>query len=293
MLALDSVYDYDPVWARCRDLGVAVTVHSPAMGVGLRQSSSRYMYNHIGNFAASGEAFAKALFFGGVTNRFPDLNFAFLECGVSWGVQLLVDLIGRWEKRGGVNIHRLDPRRVDGGEWDRLLARYGGEVFADAWVRHVMRAQSDNPPSETDDFRSCGVQGPDDIIRQFDRFYFGCEADDGTVAWAFARDVNPSGSVLRPILGSDIGHWDVTDVNGVVPEAYELVERGLLSSEDFRAFACDNTIRLHGAGNPRFFEGTPVAGYARSLLAAGEAAASPTAPSRVAGTRARQAGGSL
>ena len=41
-------------------------------GMGLRASSSRYMYNHIGNFAASGDAFAKALFFGGVTRRFPD-----------------------------------------------------------------------------------------------------------------------------------------------------------------------------------------------------------------------------
>ena len=77
--------------------------------MGLRASSSRYMYNHIGNFASSADAFAKALFFGGVTHRFPTLNFAFLECGVSWGVQLLCDLIDRWQKRGGANIERLDP----------------------------------------------------------------------------------------------------------------------------------------------------------------------------------------
>ncbi len=35
------------------------------------------------------EAAAKAMLFGGVTKRFPDLPFVFLECGVSWGVQLL------------------------------------------------------------------------------------------------------------------------------------------------------------------------------------------------------------
>jgi hypothetical protein len=39
-------------------------------------------YNHIGHFASAGHAVAKALFFGGITRRFPDLNFAFLEGGV-------------------------------------------------------------------------------------------------------------------------------------------------------------------------------------------------------------------
>ena len=33
-------------------------------------------------FASAGEAMAKALFFGGVTRRFPELNFAFLEGGI-------------------------------------------------------------------------------------------------------------------------------------------------------------------------------------------------------------------
>jgi hypothetical protein len=267
VLALDSIYDYDPVWARCMELGVAVTVHAPTMGVELRQSSSRYMYNHIGTFAASGEAFAKALVFGGVTHRFPALNFAFMECGVSWGVQLLGDLVGRWEKRGGSHIDRLDPRRVDPAEWDALLVRYGGELFADADIRDAMRGQSDNPPQELDDFRACGIERPKDVAAQFDRFYFGCEADDGLIAWAFADQVNPCGQVLRPVLGSDLGHWDVDAMDGVLPEAYELVERGQLDAAEFRAFTCDNAIRLHGGMNPRFFEGTVVEAYARDLLA--------------------------
>jgi hypothetical protein len=268
VLALDSVHDYDPVWARCVELGVAVSVHSPSMGVGLRQSPSTYMYNHIGNFAASSDAFAKALFFGGVTNRFPGLNFAFMECGVSWGVQLLCDLIGRWEKRGGANIDRLDPRHVDFDEWERLLVAYGNGAFADPTVRLAMRGQSDNPPVQIDDFLTSGVTGPEDIVRQFDQFFFGCEADDGTIAWAYADRVNPLGATLQPLLGSDIGHWDVTDMRDVLPEAYELVEHGLLNAEQFRAFSCDNTIRLHGTGNPGFFDGTPVETYARRLLSA-------------------------
>jgi hypothetical protein len=224
------------------------------------------MFNHIGNFAASSDAFAKAVFFGGVAHRFPTLNFAFLECGVSWGVQLLCDLIDRWHKRGGANIERLDPKHIDYDEWDRLLTTYGGDRFADPAIRRATLGQSDNPPDSVDDFRECGVSSPADIAEQFDRFFFGCEADDATISWAFADHVNPLGKTLQPILGSDIGHWDVTDMREVLPEAFELVEHELLSPAQFRAFACDNTIRLHGGMNPRFFDGTRVESYARQVL---------------------------
>jgi predicted TIM-barrel fold metal-dependent hydrolase len=266
VLALDSPHDYDPLWQRFVDLGVAVTAHSPSMGLQLRQSSSRYMFNHIGNFAASSDAFAKGLVFGGVPHRFPALNFGFLECGVAWGVQLLFDLVGRWEKRGADRIEQLDPSRIDVEEWHTIVDKYGGEQFADELVRLSMLAQSDNAPPERDDFRATGVRDAHDLARMFDRFFFGCEADEGTVGWAFAADVNPLGAVLQPVLGSDIGHWDVPDMRDVVPEAYELVEVGRLDVEQFRAFTCDNPIRLHAQMNPDFFAGTPVDAYARQLL---------------------------
>jgi predicted TIM-barrel fold metal-dependent hydrolase len=267
LLALDSAYDYDPVWARCVELGVAVTVHSASQMWGLRTSSSRYMFNHIGNFAAASDAFAKAVFFGGVTARFPALHFAFLEGGVSWGVQLLCDLVDRWHKRGGSNIERLDPANLDLDAWNALLDQYGGPAFADPAVRDAMAVQSDTPPAEIDDFRDAGVSGPADIVRIFDRFFFGCEADDATISWAFADRVNPLGARLRPMFGSDIGHWDVTEVAGVLPEAYELIEHGLVDTAEFRSFTCDNAIRLHGGMNPQFFAGTPVEAYASELLA--------------------------
>jgi predicted TIM-barrel fold metal-dependent hydrolase len=266
VLALDSVHDYDPLWARCVELGVAVTVHAPTMGTELRQSSSRYMYNHIGTFAASAEAFAKALVFGGVAQRFDQLTFGFLECGVAWGVQLLADLVGRLEKRGADAIGRLDPSLVDLEVWDELLVRYGGELFSDPAVRRAMAGQSDNPPAELDDFRDAGLDEPGDLAAQFDRFYFGCEADDATVGWAFAAATNPLGAVLHPMLGSDLGHWDVPDLRGILPEAYELVEEGRLDRAAFRAFACDNPIALHATMNPAFFDGTPVEAYARALV---------------------------
>jgi predicted TIM-barrel fold metal-dependent hydrolase len=278
LLALDSAYDYDPVWARCAELGVAVTVHSASQMWGLRTSSSRYMFNHIGNFAAASDAFAKALFFGGALARFPTLRFAFLEGGVAWGAQLLCDLVDRWRKRGGSNIERLDPANLDRDAWNALLDQYGGEAFADPAVREAMAVQSDTPPAEIDDFRDTGVSGPEDIVRLFDRFVFGCEADDATICWAFADRVNPLGARLRPMFGSDIGHWDVTDVAEVLPEAYELIEHGLLEPAEFRAFTCDNAIALHGGMNPHFFDGTPVEAYARDLLAHSARASSRVEP---------------
>ena len=260
LLALDSAHDYDPVWQACLDLGVAVTVHSPSWGIGLRSSPSRYMFNHIGNFAASADAFAKALFFGGVLHRFPALHVAFLECGVSWGVQLVGDLVDRWQKRGPSRIDRLDPANLDLAEWHELLDRYGAGRFDDPAVRATMAMQSGQPPADVDDFRATGVRSPADVVAQFGNLFFGCEADDATVPWAFGEPT------LQPILGSDIGHWDVTDPAEVLPEAWELVEDGKLDRAQFRAFACDNTIRLHGGMNPAFFDGTPVESYARSLL---------------------------
>ena len=66
-------------------------------------------------------------------------------------------------------------------------------------------------------------------------FYFGCEADDRTIAYAFSP-ANAHGFQLRPIFSSDIGHWDAGDIAGVVAEAFELVEDGILTDEQFAAF---------------------------------------------------------
>src|SRR3954447_12139039 len=71
---LDSEYDYDPVWAKCIELKVAPTFHAPS-GLRAGLSVSNYTYNHINNIAQAQEQLAKSLFLGGVTRRFPELNF--------------------------------------------------------------------------------------------------------------------------------------------------------------------------------------------------------------------------
>ena len=55
-LGLDSAHDYDPVWARCVELGVAPTFHTGSRRYGLRTSPSNFVFNHIGHFAAAREA---------------------------------------------------------------------------------------------------------------------------------------------------------------------------------------------------------------------------------------------
>jgi predicted TIM-barrel fold metal-dependent hydrolase len=268
VFGIDSDYDYDPFWARCQELGVAVTTHSGSQGLGFRQSPTRYMYNHVGHFAAAHEALAKALIFGGVTKRFPDLNFGFLEGGAGWAAMLYSDLFEHWEKRGGSNIHQLDPARVDWREMDELLATHGGSRFEDPALLEALRQHQTGRPPELDDFAQSGIERREDIKDLFvPRFFFGCEADDRSAAWAFADRYHAYGARFQAMLGSDFGHWDVPDMREVIPEAYELVEQELMSSTDFRDFACDNVLRLHAGMNPDFFAGTRVETYAKDFLA--------------------------
>src|SRR5262249_45667836 len=106
------------------------------------------------------------------------------------------------------------------------------------------------------DFAAAGVTSAEDIRQQFaEHFYFGCEADDVITAWAFDRHGNHR---LKPIFSSDVGHFDVVDMSEVLEEAYELVEHGLISSENFCEFVCTNAASLHTALNPHFFQGTVV-----------------------------------
>jgi hypothetical protein len=120
-----------------------------------------------------------------------------------------------------------------------------------------------------DDYFRCRIERKGDIKDLFvPRFYFGCEADDPTNAWAFNSRANPMSARLNAIFSSDIGHFDVPDMSAVVPEAYELVERGLLDDDDFRDFMFANAVRFWGEVNPDFFKGTAVEKAAAAVLAA-------------------------
>ena len=109
---LDSEYDYDVVWARCVALKVAATFHSAAP-LRAGRSVTNYTHNHIGSVAQAQEGLAKSLFLAGVTRRFPQLNFGFLECGAAWACSLYADLVGHYEKRNLGAMEYVDPAQLD------------------------------------------------------------------------------------------------------------------------------------------------------------------------------------
>jgi predicted TIM-barrel fold metal-dependent hydrolase len=267
-LGLDAEHDYDPFWRRCVELRVSPASHTPGMGWGSRRSVSNYMSNHIGSFAASMEAQCRSLFFGGVTRRFPELAFGLLEGGVSWACQLLADLVGHWQKRNRVSIEHLNPARIDSALVVRLFERYADAHFH-AGVPGLVEAftKLEPEPPFLDEWEACGVETEADIRDRFvPSFFFGCEADDPGVAAAFDGRRNPLGARLHAMFSSDLGHWDVPDMAGILPEAFELVERGLLDEDEFREFVFENPVRFYTRSNPGFFAGTRVEAAAAELL---------------------------
>src|SRR5580704_6481683 len=273
MLGLDSEYNYDPVWAKCVELGISPTFHSGSRGVGLRNSPTNFVYNHIGHFAAASEAVCKAIFLGGVTRRFPQLKMGFLEGGVGWACGLYNDLIGHWKKRNREALEEVNPANLDTAKLAKLVGQYGGK-WVEQWRDNI---ETIVPPEltpniggikELDDYAPCKIKKAEDIRDLFvNNFYFGCEADDPFNAYAFNRKANPYGAKMNILFGSDIGHFDVQDMKDVIPEAFELVEDELITEDDFRDFMFVNPVRFWGEANPNFFKGTRVEKEAAALLA--------------------------
>jgi predicted TIM-barrel fold metal-dependent hydrolase len=269
VLGIDSDYDYDPVWQKCVELGFAPTFHSAGRGLGLRMSPSNFTYNHIGHFASAGEAVCKALFMGGVTRRFPTLKFAFLEGGVGWACQLYADLIGHWKKRNYEALADVNPANLDRRLLRELFERYVGRQVAaglDGWqsCSEGEEAAADwaaRGREVIDDYAACRIERPEDFRDLFaHNFYFGCEADDPINAWGFNTRVNPYGARIKALFGSDIGHFDVQDMRDVLLEAFELVDDGIITSDDFRDFVFTYPVEFWTGVNPEFFKGTSVGG---------------------------------
>jgi predicted TIM-barrel fold metal-dependent hydrolase len=257
---IDSEYDYDPFWAKCQELGIAPTFHSLGYTWGSRQSHSNYVYNHVGSFAASAEAICKGLLMGGVPMRFPKLRFGFLEGGVAWAIMCYCDLVSHWQKRNGKAMREfLNPALVDQQLFASLVASYArrqtdGEL---ANLRDFTPGMSPSSDMPIDEFEKSGIRTAEDIRDIFvDKFYFGCEGDDPLTAMAFSPRGIPFDARLKPLYGSDIGHWDVSDMSQIAEETYELVEHGVIDEGSLRAFLFDNAVAFWTANKRDFFKGT-------------------------------------
>ena len=263
-IALDSPYNYEPVWQRCVELGIAVTQHSGSGRWMDRASVNNFTYNHVGHFAESNHAFARGVFLGGLVRRHPNLNFGFMEGGISWACQMCLDLIEHWEKRRRAGLQY--PSATNVAEMQQLIDRYGDQrlkASADAIMNNldVFRPECSveelsRPEFVADDFEASGVNSKEDVRAVFaNNFFFGCEADDRATMWAFDKRM---GVRLRPVFSSDFTHFDVPSFAEVIPEAFELVEKGFITEQDFREFTFANAAQLHTRNNPDFFKGTVV-----------------------------------
>ena len=169
----------------------------------------------------------------------------------------------------------MHPDKLDRAKLMGLVEEYGYDDIAAA-----LRERGGLPDPEQayltgniediDDFSACKITRKEDWVDLYAKpYFFGCEADDRMNATAFGRN-NPFGSKLNAIFSSDIGHFDVIDMRHPLPEAYELVEDGRITADDFRAFTFTNAVKLWGTQNPKFFEGTRVAKEAAAVLAAAQ-----------------------
>jgi hypothetical protein len=241
-----------------------VTQHSGSGRWQDRASISNFTYNHVGHFAESNHAFARGVFLGGLVRRYPTLNFGFMEGGVSWACQMCLDMIEHWEKRRRAGLQYPSATKV--AELHQLIDRYGDQrlkVNAEAIMNNLDAFRPEcsleelgRPEHVTDDFEAAGINSKEDVRAVFsNNFYFGCEADDRATMWAFDPRM---GVRLRPVFSSDFTHFDVPDFKEVIPEAFEMVEKGFVTEQDFREFTFTNAARLHTRNNPDFFKGTVV-----------------------------------
>ncbi len=282
-LAMDSAYDYEPVWAKMVELKVAVTNHMGSMGWPDRNSPSNFVAIHLGHFAQANHLFARGLFMGGVTQRFPNLNFGLLEGGAGWACNLLTDLCSHWRTRNAKAVEEnCKPSNLDLVKLRKVMEEYtrGDKRFAgklDELLTRNLEAQRPFMSAEAlterhvgeDDFSQVRIGSEDEVRRLFTQtIYVGCEADDPMTPVAFDPKYRFG---VKPILGSDISHFDVVDAGEVLEEAWETVEHGLMTEENFHDFTFGHAVALHGGMNPDFFKGTVVESAAQQLL--GKAAA--------------------
>lgn len=268
---LDSEYNYDPVWAKCLELKVSPTFHSVGYGWGSRATPSNYIHNHLGNFASSADAVCRGLFLGGVPKRFPELTFAFMEGGVAWARNLYCDLVSHWEKRNREALENYNPANLKDDMFVDLTRRYGGRFSerADEMLKafKAFNARGEDP-ALVDEWEPSGIRSAEDLCKVFTRqFYFGCEGDDPLNALACDAKGSPFNAKLYALYGSDLGHWDVPDMDEAAEEAYELVEHGVIGENAFRDMVFANAAEFWTSTNPDFFKGTAVESDVAKYLA--------------------------
>ena len=75
------------------------------------------------------------------------------------------------------------------------------------------------------------------------------------ISVAFNRRLNPLGATLKPVFGSDIGHWDVLDAASVLTEAWGLVTPNCMTPDEFPRPHLRQSRDDAPLDEPRLFQG--------------------------------------
>ena len=97
----------------------------------------------------------------------------------------------------------LDPSRIDIGLMMDMFSQYQDKIFKpDVEGLAESFAKLEPEPPYYDEWAACGIKRKMDIVKKFvPNFYFGCEAEDTSVAWAFNTIVIPKGILMPPAPG--------------------------------------------------------------------------------------------
>ena len=279
-LGVDSPYDYDPVWQKFVDLGIPVTSHSGSHGLARPQPVVELRGQPPRPLRAEPPHLRPQPVPGRRDRTVPRPSTSASSRAASGG------------RATSTATSSVTGRSATAGSWTSTSSRptstprsSAGSSSSTPPATRATRARSttSSPGTSTrssptrrrrssrerdldsDDFARVHIEGPDDIRRLFARnFYFGCEADDPMTSIAFNEKM---GLQLKPLLGSDIAHFDVIDATEVLEEAYELVEHGHITEHNFREFTFSNVVQLYRGMNPEFFTGTVVEAEAEAEFA--------------------------
>ena len=124
--AIDVGTDYDPVWAKCIELGVAPTCHNAFRGIGSSHGSpSNYVFNSLGSFAQGQRSFLPLIDHGRRADPLPGTQICLpgrrheLGCAA---LQQLVRILGKAKFDGAAR------NLGSGGAGCRSAGRYVRQV---------------------------------------------------------------------------------------------------------------------------------------------------------------------
>jgi predicted TIM-barrel fold metal-dependent hydrolase len=109
-LGLDSEYDYDPVWKRCLELGVAPASHTPGMGWGSRRSSRTTCTTTSGRSARAWRRSASRCSWAASRAASRRSASGCSRAASAGRAALYADLLSHWEKRNRDAIHAARSR---------------------------------------------------------------------------------------------------------------------------------------------------------------------------------------